>query len=478
MLRLIYENSLLIKIEIVQTILEAGGKMSRKELLRKLEITDITLEKYLKELYVELPPNSINFLDQIIIIDERKCSMKKVQIMYFSKSISKDILFTCLFGTKTTFERLSQELYVSPSKLFNVLKFLESRLQEINIQIYKTPYIRITGQAESILILYNFLLRMSDTPYEVSFSKMNKSLIFDKVNQFLLKNHITIEKWLVEELALWVIVINDRFFLQKFFVEQKDWKEQFHFLQSNSPLLQEIYDLFHDIDKKVFDKKGCLLLLLFFTFNIYSYHFENINERLIFYRDKILVKFKYQSFILSVLLDSKYNILISDIRAIALKLEGGIHFYNFLYPYFYFNDDVFNTKFLNSTLFSELVNFVKQDFEKLLESLNTLGEDSIYILIAYIISSFQKVEFNEPLYTVGIYSKKGGTYEEDFCKQLTESIRVVPFTKLCKEKVDLLIVDDLRLLNNQIDYKDYLLFTYQQLGIKDLNNPFDKVQKA
>lgn len=461
MLRLIYENSLLVKVKIVQILLEEGGGISKEDLLTKLTVTSVTLEKYLKELHTDLPEHALEFEDNNVFFDEKKCSIKEVQVFYFSKSISRDILITCFFDRKMSFERLAQSLYISSSKLFNVLKFLNTQLTEINIQINRVPYICIKGEAESVLVLYHLILQTMGTSYEKSFSKLDKQIIADKVQNFLLCNHITVENWLIEELILWVITVNDRFFLRKFLRSEKYLKNKTNFLNIDSQILKEIKQLFNSLNPKSFDDEGCFLLFLFFAFNIYSYHFKNKEKQLLFYRDKIEVDYTYHSIILSVLLNPVYNISMSEIYAVALRLEGCIHFYSYLYPCFYFNDEFLSSKLMESSSFMNLVQHVKQDFCEVLQSKEIFGKDKIYFFIAYIIQLFQKIDFKEPVYTVGVYSKKGGGYEKDFCEKLLKSIRIIPYTELCEEMmdIDLLIIDDLKLLKNSFNYKNYLMFS-------------------
>ncbi|WP_275400673.1 helix-turn-helix domain-containing protein, partial [Enterococcus faecium] len=125
MIELIYEKSLLSKVKIVKKILESNGTVNKAELVNIINTSVITLEKYLNELLVELPENSIIFEKDIITINPRKCNLYDVKILYLSQSIIKDILKLMFSEKNYSLENMAQKLYISHSKLFKVLKHMD-----------------------------------------------------------------------------------------------------------------------------------------------------------------------------------------------------------------------------------------------------------------------------------------------------------------------------------------------------------------
>ncbi|EHA3993773.1 hypothetical protein JKN29_002669, partial [Enterococcus faecalis] len=83
---------------------------------------------------------------------------------------------------------------------------------------------------------------------------------------------------------------------------------------------------------------------------------------------------------------------------------------------------------------------------------------TIYDFLSYIVVSCQKVNIKNPLVTFTIRSSKGSIFEKNFCEEFEKSIRVVPYYEIEESgKFDILIVDDLRLLDNCYNYNNYLL---------------------
>ncbi|EHB6499346.1 hypothetical protein JWS91_002678, partial [Enterococcus faecalis] len=109
--------------------------------------------------------------------------------------------------------------------------------------------------------------------------------------------------------------------------------------------------------------------------------------------------------------------------------------------------------------FNKLIEDVRNDFfylekdnicDDFLE-LNT----ATYDFLSYIVASCQKVNIKSPLVTFSIRSSKGSIFEKNFCEEFEKSIRIVPYYEIEENgKFDILIVDDLRLLDN---YNNYLL---------------------
>ncbi|WP_270286442.1 helix-turn-helix domain-containing protein, partial [Enterococcus faecalis] len=209
MIRLIYENSLRFKVNIVRRILENNGTMTKSELLLHMNISQTTLEKYLSELYRELPAGGIICSGNDVKIVNTIVSLYEVQIFYLSNSIVKEIIQSFFFDKKITLEKLAQKIFVSPSKLFNVLKFLEKPLAGLNLTIVRSPYILLQGSMESVLILYNLLLQISENPYELSFFKYSKNVVEEKVTTFFEGVDIKSTSYSVKEMSLWIIAISD-----------------------------------------------------------------------------------------------------------------------------------------------------------------------------------------------------------------------------------------------------------------------------
>ncbi|EOS7913819.1 helix-turn-helix domain-containing protein, partial [Enterococcus hirae] len=173
MLKLIYEKSSFYKSEIVRLVVEGGGRIPKNQLINALGISIATINKYLYELGNEVLEGALIISENIIIFDVKKCSLYDVQKYYFSKSIIKDVLTYCFSYSNITFERLARELYISHSKLFNILKFMDKELSNVDVSIRRRPYIKLEGSYESIMVIYNLYLQAEKSPVEKSFSKLN-----------------------------------------------------------------------------------------------------------------------------------------------------------------------------------------------------------------------------------------------------------------------------------------------------------------
>lgn len=220
MIRLIYEKAFKTKVELIRLLLENNGIFTKELLPEKLGISVTTLEKYLMELCTELPSNSIKFSKNQVYINKKKCSLYDVQLFYFSKSITKDILHECFFKQNVSFEKMAQNLYISNSKLFTVLKFLDKQLRKLDIQIKRTPEISINGRIESILVLYNLILQSESNPYQKIHSKIDSTLIKDQIIAFFKENHINVEYSIVRDFELWILTVNDRNYLKNVTIHQ------------------------------------------------------------------------------------------------------------------------------------------------------------------------------------------------------------------------------------------------------------------
>lgn len=459
-MRLIYERAALTKVKIVRLILENGGTFSKSALMCKLKISQTTLEKYLFELCLELPKGSIELSRKEVLIDGKSCFLYDTQSYYLSKSIVKDILHICFFSPKLSFEQVASKLFVSESKLFTVLKFLDKQFESLDVFINRTPYIEIKGREESILIVYNLLLQIEEHPYEVSYSRIDKTTLQKKIIQFLEIYNIRFDRRITNDLCLWFLTISDRLFLKKFYTQDLNSFQEKQFIDVTSPVIKKFSNLFSTFNEKVFDYEGCILFLIFFLFNPIGVHFENLDAERNFYATQLKANYSFQNLILSLLVHEDSSIEPEQFQMAVLKIEGTLQYNNLLYPYFYLYGEFFNPKLNNSEKFEEEVSNFMKDFGSFFsQNEEVLVTDSLYNFLFYSISSFRKGPAQVLDYTLGVYSIKGSSYEDQICKKLANSIKIIPYHCFSKEmeEIDLLLIDDLRLLDSSINYKNYCL---------------------
>ncbi|EOS8011624.1 helix-turn-helix domain-containing protein, partial [Enterococcus hirae] len=215
MLRLIYEKSSFFKAEIIRLIVENNGQINKNLLIKELYLSSATVNKYLQELHNELPDKALIISDSLIIFNYKNFSLYDVQKFYFSQSVVKDILHYCFFQPKLTFEQLAGKLYISHSKLFNILKFMDKNLENVGIYIQRRPYVILEGNLEAIMVLYNLCLQIEKQPFEKSFSKINLLDLQNRVVTFLDYYHMKAEYFVIRELCIWILTVHDRFYLQK-----------------------------------------------------------------------------------------------------------------------------------------------------------------------------------------------------------------------------------------------------------------------
>ncbi|EHB6499365.1 hypothetical protein JWS91_002703, partial [Enterococcus faecalis] len=168
----------------MKKILENNRGIDKNRLCDLLPISPTTIDKYISEMYLELPQGSIMMRDGNFEMDSKIISFYDIQMFYLSNSVIQNILFIIFFEKKVTFEMLAQKLYISSSKLFTVVKFLKKKLGELGIQVITSPYVSIKGSSESVLVLYNTFLQTLTNPYEQSFSKHNEMLLKRTVESF------------------------------------------------------------------------------------------------------------------------------------------------------------------------------------------------------------------------------------------------------------------------------------------------------
>ncbi|MEY8500485.1 helix-turn-helix domain-containing protein [Enterococcus avium] len=462
MIRLIYEKSSRMKVEIVRVVLENRGTLKKEKLLNYFNVSSATLDKYLLELYLELPSNSIEITKSHVLIDNIRCSLYDIQILYFSKSITKEILHMCFFSPALTLEGLAQELYISTSKLFTVLKFLECQLKKIDIKVLRTPLVSIIGKAESILILYNLLLHLEDNPFQVAFSKLNEKLVVENTISFFEENHFKVEHKVVREFGLWLVAISDRYYLKKMFENPLEDIVKNNFLDFSSPVCNSFQKHFSCLNYNGIDLEGTILAVNFLLFNTIEIHFESIKDEFSFFKYKVKPNFSYHTLILSILLKAEYAIDSQNLIQTVLKVEGSLHYYNLLYPYFDLYGEFFNPKLKKSPKFQKLILQFKKDFNSFFQKeihLSNVNE-KIFEFLAHVVSAFQKEYFPNTYYRIGVYSMKGTVFEKKICEELSKAIEIVPYSEFenSDDVLDLLIIDDLRLLSNVDNYKKYILF--------------------
>lgn len=453
----IYERPLRMKVEIVKKILENNRGIDKNRLCDLLPISPTTIDKYISEMYLELPQGSIMMRDGNFEMDSKIISFYDIQMFYLSNSVIQNILFIIFFEKKVTFEMLAQKLYISSSKLFTVVKFLKKKLGELGIQVITSPYVSIKGSSESVLVLYNTFLQTLTNPYEQSFSKHNEMLLKRTVESFFNFFNIKTSERLIREMSLWVVSLSDLSYIKSFLTENELFENlSFEWISFDSPIIKKMkLDFNKLLSVNTFDEKMCVILLTTLIFNTSDLHFDNYESERLFYSKKIFIDFCYKNAIFELLMKEEVDPI--DVGILSTKLEICLHFISLLSPYYYLNRSFFNS--VDNKWFNKLIEDVRNDFfylekdnicDDFLE-LNT----ATYDFLSYIVASCQKVNIKSPLVTFSIRSSKGSIFEKNFCEEFEKSIRIVPYYEIEENgKFDILIVDDLRLLDN---YNNYLL---------------------
>lgn len=98
--QLIYERSLRMKVEIVKKILENNKEIDKSRLCDLLPISPTTIEKYISEMYLELPQGSIMMRDGNFEINSKIVSFYDIQMFYLSNSVIQNILAIIFFEKK------------------------------------------------------------------------------------------------------------------------------------------------------------------------------------------------------------------------------------------------------------------------------------------------------------------------------------------------------------------------------------------
>lgn len=467
--QLIYERSLRMKVEIVKKILENNRGIDKNKLCDLLPISPTTIDKYISEMYLELPRGSIKMEEGNFEIDSKIISFYDIQMFYLSNSIIQNILSVIFFEKNITFEMLAQKLYISSSKLFTVIKFLKKKLGELGIQVLTSPYVSIKGSSESILVLYNIFLQTLDNPYEQSFSKYNEILLKRTIESFFNFFNIKTSKRLICEMSLWVVSLSDLNYMKSLISKDILFEDlSFEWISFDSPVIKKMKEDFNKLlSVNVFDEKMCVILLTTLIFNTSDLHFNNYESEQIFYCKKIFIDFHYKNVIFELLMKEEVNPI--DVNILSIKLEICLHFISLLSPYYYLNKLFFNS--IDNKYLYKLMVDIRKDFfylekEIIGDKTSELGI-TIYDFLAYIVASCQKINIKNPLVTISIRSSKGSIFEKNFSEEFEKSIRVIPYYEIEESgKFDILIVDDLRLLDNH-NYSNYLL-------VENLNNLLDE----
>ncbi|EHQ8829089.1 helix-turn-helix domain-containing protein [Enterococcus faecalis] len=458
--QLIYERSLRMKVEIVKKILENNKGIDKSRLCDLLPISPTTIDKYISEMYLELPQGSIMMRDGNFEIDSKIISFYDIQMFYLSNSVIQNVLAIIFFEKKVTFEMLAQRLYISSSKLFTVVKFLKKKLGELGIQVITSPYVSIKGSRESILVLYNTFLQTLTNPYEQSFSKYNEMLLKRTIESFFNFFNIKISRRLVREMSLWVVSLSDLSYMKSFLSEDAVFDDVFfEWISFDSPIIQKMKCDFNKLlSVNTFNEKMCVILLTTLIFNTSDLHFNNYESEHSFYCKKMYIDFHYKSVIFELLMKEEVDPI--DVNILSVKLEICLHFISLLSPYYYLNRSFFNSvdsKYSHKLMLDVRKEFLYLEKEILFEESSEL-KTTIYDFLSYIVVSCQKVNIKNPLVTFTIRSSKGSIFEKNFCEEFEKSIRVVPYYEIEESgKFDILIVDDLRLLDNCYNYNNYLL---------------------
>lgn len=464
MLRLIYEKSSSIKIKILKLAIKKGGQIHKYELLKKLHISASTLNKYLLEIEQELPIDSVFMSNQSIFFDIKTCSLLDVQKIYLSNSVVKDILYSCFFQKNLSLEALSRDLFISPSKMLNILNYLDEQFKEIGVSIQRRPYIILKGSPESIMILYNIYLQTEDYPAKTSFMKVDYYKIKKAVIQFLEYYNLEIEKFIVKDLCIWLITIGDRFFL----ANKKKYDKYHIFMDKNSKVLKKIREQFSFINRDAFDYDGCMLALVFMIFNLTSLHFKNDKWEKIFFRNEIKREFNYQQLMDKFFQKRAYNIPKEYLEIFTLKVEAIIYYNKVIFPYYYFYKTLLIPKLEESLVLKKIIIDLNQNFtltEKDSSTVNWICE-----LVAFTLLGFQDFYVDEEIFNIGVYSVRGTRFEKKFSNKIKNSINIAPYYQL-KNSADILIIDDIELLSSVDNYYKYIVVGDGSLNeIKKLKN--------
>lgn len=455
--QLIYERSLRTKVEIVKIILENNKGIDKSRLCDLLPISLTTIDKYISEMYLELPQGSIKIKEGKFEIDSKIISFYDIQMFYLSKSVVQNLLSIIFFEKKITLDMLAQKLYISSSKLFTVIKFLKKQLGELGIQIITSPYISIKGSSESILLLYNIFLQTLTNPYGRSFSKYNEIDLKRALESFFDFFNIKTSKRLISEMSLWIVALSDLRYIKSFVSENVLFENlSFAWISFDSPVIQKMkLDFNKLLLGDIFNEKMCVILLVILIFNTSDLHFNDYESERSFYSKKISIDFYYKNVIFELLMKEEVDPI--DVNILSTKLEICLHYISLLSPYYYLNKSFFNLE--GNKYFHKLTEVVRKEFHYL-ENENICSDSlslnaTIYDFLSYIVVSCQKVNIKSPLVTFTVRSSKGSIFEKNFCEEFEKSIRIIPYYKIEENsKYDILIIDDLRLLDN---YNNYLL---------------------
>ncbi len=135
----------MIQVNIIQQLLDNGGKMNLKELEKQVKISSASLNKYLDLMNDLLKDFDANIC---LIIDKKKVTlnipyhfnMQHILIHYLNQSINCSIIMYLSKHDGFSISRLCQELMISEATLFRRLKDINRLIAEFEIQIKNAKF--------------------------------------------------------------------------------------------------------------------------------------------------------------------------------------------------------------------------------------------------------------------------------------------------------------------------------------------------
>ncbi|MBF8807229.1 MAG: helix-turn-helix domain-containing protein [Enterococcus lacertideformus] len=365
----------------------------------------------------------------------------------FLKALQKK--FFILFSiNKKTLSTLAIDLYISPSKLFNILKFLEKRLSPINLYLKRSPYITMEGNIESILVLYNLYLQNTSINYDNLYHPISTEILTDRILNFLDECNIKIESSIIFELRTWIITVMFKDYLQKF--SKYNLKMNKTCISPKSPVIKKIENNFFGLNNKKLEEEQIILILIFLLSNMNSLHFKSFKWEQEFFLSELITDYIDKNFIFSILC-GPYNVSTTDINTLSVKIEMCIHYAKVLYPYYFFYSKYFSENIRNLEFSEDINRYLKKNYNT-----NNYNPKWILILITYMINSFQKYYIDSTL-KIAFYSVNGNRYEEQYCNEIKKAINIVPYTELNNSNADILLIDNIKLLKNIDNYEKYVM---------------------
>ena len=151
---LIYEKDSLYKAKIYEFLFFQNREVSFSNLSQLFELHNTTIRRYLIELQeIEFLKNEL-FISKTSVICTKKNVLPLELIKYYkANGIFVDILSMIYKNKYLTIERLAQQLYISRSHLYKIIKELNYRIKVFNLKVELFPKIRVTGDVCSVIYL-------------------------------------------------------------------------------------------------------------------------------------------------------------------------------------------------------------------------------------------------------------------------------------------------------------------------------------